>query len=120
MNSERYQDTGDQNRCTAHAMRALGIQGISPMKSIGCVLAAGDHGYEHKLMFFPSADGFSTPETRYADFVNAHPTGSYLIFTPGHCIALVDGKITDTMHFKVTNRVKVNFVYCLTKKETVN
>jgi len=75
-------------RCTQATLEALGIPGKSPKTGLGVVQEISKAGHKYRVLHDKST---------VRKFVKEHPKGKYYFWTSGHAMALVDGKLTDTM-----------------------
>ena len=92
-------------RCTEATLRAFGIEGICPIHGTGVLSALREAGY--RCVFDLDAGG-----TKLRDYVRDHPTGAHVVSTPGHSMALIDGRLVDTAN--LTGRGKVDYAFEVT------
>jgi len=110
----------DKPRCTVASMRALGCEPLRlPEFAADVVHQMRTQGFMLTSIDIPRPVSYEDADYRWryrggttlGQFVAAHPTGSYLLFTPGHAMALVDGTLTDTA--RGTGRRRMDMAYAV-------
>lgn len=95
--------------CGEASLLAFGINKVTGRWQDTCWAIAcctlRDAGYDLEYAVAP----WDTPVT-LSKFIEANPTGSYIIQTANHTMALRDGKLTDT-DLDATGRRKVTMAY---------
>ncbi len=95
-------------RCTEAVLYAFGIRGKCPIYSQG-LIAALEKKYDVKYGPDWGRAGDPWVGKTLKQFCNAHPRGSYAVFTAGHVMALIDGRLVDTME-RGPDRRKIQMV----------
>ena len=83
-------------RCTQATLEAFGIFGICPTHGAGVYQSLQRAKRAGRILSGADLRAKGRKTITVAEFVKAHPTGSYYISTTGHAMALVEGVLTDT------------------------
>lgn len=97
----------ESNRCTNVTLKAFGICVNDPVISgAGVMQHLQNNGFKIKVMDF---DYYKYAKKPLKLFVQDHPTGSYIISTQGHSMALIDGKLHDAANGGLNRKVLYAF-----------
>jgi len=83
----------DQGRCTNAVMRAFGICADDAMNTGHILSSLRQAGWKYQPVRLPW-----DRKARLREFVATHQAGRYVIGVRRHAMALIDGKLTDTMN----------------------
>ena len=98
-------------RCTNATLKAFGIEvSHDVIHGAGVVSLLQRNGYSLEVPSWWDDRAFSQP--KLSEFIAAHPTGSYVVVTANHSMALIDGRLIDTANG--TGRRVVKYVYRVT------
>jgi hypothetical protein len=95
----------NSTRCTQATLQAFGIEGY-PLLGSGCLEFMTRRGFKLERVMFPNSLDVTMKWLNSVRFSK----GSYLINTPRHAMALIDGILVDTENKGFDNR-KVLFIW---------
>jgi hypothetical protein len=84
--------TKTSERCTEATLRAFGIEGVVPAKCSGILAKCIENGYEFKELQHLGDKG----KALHHALKYLYRDEKYLILTPGHAMAYINGILIDT------------------------
>lgn len=89
----------ESERCTEATLKAFGIEGIVPKTNSGVLRVLIENGFSVEQLQY-------SPPPRLRWVLEQLKSGNYYIQSPGHAMALINGKLVDTANLPTSTRIE--------------